>query len=145
MRQHEEEFENLLELTEACDDAAFIRNVEYSHPRSDDRSEPKGFIRGNTHNGPVLEVRITKKKKHFNRHGIEIKIDSTQKDGLQSWIVISRSTDKYVTDNSEKKIGAATQRKVEELPEDIRVGEAGEDAGSIRKVSLRQSFVTRLG
>ena len=44
-------------------------------------------IRGNTKIGPVLEVMVTK---HFDRYGIEIKIDSVKKDGTQSWMVISR-------------------------------------------------------
>ena len=43
----------------------------------------------------VLEINITK---HIDRHGIEIKIDSMQKDGSQFWIVNSRCIDKYVTE-----------------------------------------------
>ena len=38
----------------------------------------------------ILEVKITRQ---FDHHGIEIKIDSLQKDGTQSWIVITRSID----------------------------------------------------
>ena len=98
-------------IFEACDDARFVRNVfprqfrhtihgthlaaygyasscrEHSHPRNDHTSEPKRFIRGNTKIGSILEVTIAK---HFDRHGIEIKIDFMQKHGTQSWIVISR-------------------------------------------------------
>ena len=36
--------------------------------------------------------------KNFDRYGIEIKIDSVRNDGTQSWVVISRSVDKYVTE-----------------------------------------------
>ena len=60
----------------------------YSHPRNDHRSEPKGAYRGNTKNGPVLEVKVTG---HFDRCGLGIQIDSVGGDKkTQSWIVISR-------------------------------------------------------
>ena len=36
--------------------------------------------------------------KLFDRYKIEIKIDSGQEDGTQSWMVISRCVDKYVTE-----------------------------------------------
>ena len=73
VRQHEEKFGNCpedLQSRKACDDAGFARNVsqgqfvmtipdlegdgstcscrELTYPRSDERSQPKGFIRGNT-------------------------------------------------------------------------------------------------
>ena len=35
------------------------------------------------------------------RHGIEIRIDSTQNDGSQSWVVISRGMNKYLTEMPE--------------------------------------------
>ena len=87
MLQCDEKFENLredLQLTEACDDAGFIRNVSpgqffvtiHDIHRNDDRSEPEVLIRGNTKFGQVMEVKITK---HFDRQGIDIKIDSMQK------------------------------------------------------------------
>ena len=57
------------------------------------------FIRGNTKICPVLEVKVTK---HFDRHGIEIMTDCMQKDGTQSWIVISRDVNKYVTELPEE-------------------------------------------
>ena len=36
--------------------------------------------------------------KHFDRYGIEIKIDSVQEDGTQSWMVLSSGFHKYVND-----------------------------------------------
>ena len=122
VQQHKEKFENLaedLQLIKACDDAGCKRNVslgqlfatirdvqlegfccsnscrEYSHPRHDHRSEPEGAIRGSTKIGPVLEVKVTT---HFVRCVIEIKISSVSKNGTQSWIVISRSVSKKVTE-----------------------------------------------
>ena len=63
-------------------------------PRSDERSTPKGWSRGNTKIGPVLEVKVTY---HLYQHGIEIKVDS-MKNGSQSWIVICRRLNKYVNE-----------------------------------------------
>ena len=69
-----------LRVPEACNDAYFIRNVSLRHffvafhdiqltgidctiscreetfPPEEERSKPRGFIRGNTRIGPVLEV-----------------------------------------------------------------------------------------
>ena len=68
-------------------------------PRDDKRSKPKGWIRGNTKIGPVLEVKVTN---YLERDGIEVKIGSMQNDGSQSWIVISRGIIKYVTELPEE-------------------------------------------
>ena len=67
---------------------------EYTLPGDSDLSRPKGWIRGNTEIGPALEVTVTY---HRGRYGIEIRIDSMQNDGSQSWVVISRGMNKYVT------------------------------------------------
>ena len=48
-----------------------------------------------TNIGFVQEVLVTK---HSNRYGIEIKIDCPTNDGTQSWVVISRDVEKYVTE-----------------------------------------------
>ena len=49
--------------------------------------------------GPVLEFKVTN---FLERCGIEVKIDSVQHDGTQSWIVISRGINKYVTELPEE-------------------------------------------
>ena len=59
----------------------------------------KDGFRGNTNIGPVLEVKVTH---HLYQYGIEIKVDSMQNDGSQSWIVISRGLNKYVNDLREE-------------------------------------------
>ena len=110
-------------MTKACDDAGVIRNVppgqffvtthdiqlagfgcasscrESTFPRDDRRSKLIGLVRRNTRIEPVLEVKGTN---HLERNGVEIKIDSMQKDGTQSWIVISRSVNKHVTELPEE-------------------------------------------
>ena len=112
VRQQQEKIEKLpedLQLTNACDDA-FKGNVsprQFSVTNHDIHLMPSIFeyqirtekmIRGNTRIGPLLDVNITE---HSDRHGIEIKIDSTQKDGTKSWKVISKDIGKYVTELSE--------------------------------------------
>ena len=68
---------------------------EYTLPRDDKASEPKGWIRGNTRIGPVLEV--TTSFQHF-MYGIEVRIESVNKDNSHSWVRISYGTVRYVND-----------------------------------------------
>ena len=68
---------------------------EYTLPRDDKASQPKGWIRGNMRIGPVLEV--TTSFQHF-KYGLEIRIESVNKDNSHSWVRISYGTVKYVND-----------------------------------------------
>ena len=68
---------------------------EYTLPRDDKASQPKGWIRGNMRIGPVLEV--TTSFQHF-KYGIEIRINSVNQDDSHSWVRISYGTVKYVND-----------------------------------------------
>ena len=72
---------------------------EYTLPRDDRASQPKGWIQGNMRIGPVLEV--TTSFQHF-RYGIEIRIKSVNQDNSHSWVRISYGTVKYVIDSIEK-------------------------------------------
>ena len=60
---------------------------EYTLPRDEDSSEPKGRIRGNTKIGPVLQ----------GKFGVEIRIGSLNKDHSHSWVRISHGLNKLVT------------------------------------------------
>ena len=71
---------------------------EYTLPRDDPASQPKGWIRGNTRNGPVLEV--TTSFQHF-KYGIEIRIESVNQDNSHSWVRISYGTVKYVVESNQ--------------------------------------------
>ena len=55
---------------------------EYTLPRDDQASQPKGWIQGNMRIGPVLEV--TTSFQHF-KYGIEIRIKSVNQDDSHSW------------------------------------------------------------
>ena len=66
---------------------------EYTLPRYDPASEPKGCIQGNTRIGPVLEV--TTSFQHF-KFGVEVRIQSMKEDNSHSWVRISYGTIRYV-------------------------------------------------
>ena len=68
---------------------------EYTLPRDDEASQPKGWIRGNTRIGPVLEV--TTSFQHV-KYGIEVRIESVNKDNSHSSVRISYGTVRYVND-----------------------------------------------
>ena len=70
---------------------------EYTLPRDDWGSQPKGWIQGNLRIGPVLEV--TTSFQHF-KYGIEIRIKSVGQDNSQSWVRISYGTNKCVIDSN---------------------------------------------
>ena len=55
---------------------------EYTLPRDDPASQPKGWIQSNMRIGPVLEV--TTSFQHF-KYGIEIRIESVNQDDSHSW------------------------------------------------------------
>ena len=69
---------------------------EHTLPREDKASQPKGWIRGNMRIGLVLEV--TTSFQHF-KYGIEIRIESVNKDNSHSWVRISYGAVKYVNDS----------------------------------------------
>ena len=67
---------------------------EYTLPRDEETSEPKGWIRGNTKIGPVLEVTTCCLQ---GKYGVEIRIMSMNKDNSHSWVRISHGLNKLVT------------------------------------------------
>ena len=71
-----EDIEEFLQFTEpvAC--------REYTLPRDEKSSDPKGWIRGNTEIGPVLEVTTSYLQ---GKSGVEIRIDCVNKDNSHSW------------------------------------------------------------
>ena len=120
-QQYEERIEKLSQqdkLSKFCMDAGFLSVVEngqyfmtkdtgdftqfntvacreYTLPREDSTSQPKGWIQGNTKIGPVLEV--TTSYLH-GKHGVEIRIMSLSRDNTHSWVRISHGSNKFVMD-----------------------------------------------
>ena len=64
---------------------------EYTLPRSDESSQPIGWIHGNIRIGPVLEITTSCL---FGKHGIEIRIWSLSEDNSQSRVRISHGSNK---------------------------------------------------
>ena len=72
---------------------------EYTLPRVEKSSDPKGWIRGNTKIGPVFEVTTSYLPGNY---GVEISIESVNKDNSHSWVRLSHGLNKLVTDLSNK-------------------------------------------
>ena len=70
---------------------------EYTLPRSDGLSQPKGWIQGNTKIRLVLEVTTSCL---YGKHGVEIRIWSLSEDNTQSCVRISHGSNKFVIDSN---------------------------------------------
>ena len=68
---------------------------EYTLPRDEKSTDPKGWVQGNTKIGPVLEVSTSYLQ---GKYGVEIRIESVNKDNSHSWVRISHRLNKLVTD-----------------------------------------------
>ena len=72
---------------------------EYTLPRDESLSDPKGWIRVNTNIGPVLEVTTSYLQGNYR---VEIRMESVNKDHSHSWVRISHGLSKLVTDLTNK-------------------------------------------
>ena len=72
---------------------------EYTLPREEDASQPKGWIQGNSKIGPVLEVATSYLR---GKHGVEIRIMSLSRDNTHSWVRTSHGSNKFVMDLNNK-------------------------------------------
>ena len=70
---------------------------EYTLPREDGSSQPRGWIQGSTKIGPVLEV--TTSCLH-GKHVVEIRIWSLSGDNTQSWVRIFHGSNQFVIDSN---------------------------------------------
>ena len=119
LQRYEERIELLSQenkVSKFCMDAGFIHVVEvgqyfmtkhtgeqfvaracreYTLPRNDESSQPKGWIQGNTRH--VLEITTSYL---YGKHGIEIRFWSLSEDNSQSWVRISHGSNKFVIDSN---------------------------------------------
>ena len=72
---------------------------EYTLPRDEKSSDPKGRTRGNTKIEPAPEATNSHSQ---GKHGVEFRIESLNKDNSHSWVRISHGLSKLVTDLSNK-------------------------------------------
>ena len=70
---------------------------EYTLPRSDESSQAKGWIQGNTKIGPVLVVTTSCL---YGKHGVEIRIWSLSEDNTHSWVRISHGSTEFMIDSN---------------------------------------------
>ena len=106
LQQYGERIERLSKqdkfMTKDTADLSQFRAVtcrEYTLPREEPASQPKGWIQGNTTIGPVFEVATS--YLHCE-NGVEIRIMSMNKDNSHSWVRLSHGSNKLVTDLSNK-------------------------------------------
>ena len=85
---------------------------EYTLPRDGKSSDPKGWIRGNTKIGPVLEVTTSYLQ---GKYGVEFRIESVNKDISHSWVRISHGLNKLVTDLSNNKENDNNEQETSEM------------------------------
>ena len=76
---------------------------EYTLPREEEASQPKGSIQGNTKIGPVSEVATSYL---HGKYGVEIRIWSLNRDNTHSWVRISHGSNRFVINlsNNEQEI-----------------------------------------
>ena len=129
LQQYGEQIENLSQqdkVSKFCMDAGFLSVVEngqyfmtkdtadltqfhavacreYTLPREDGASQPKGRIQGNSKIWPVLEVATSYL---HGKYGVETRIGSLNRDNTHSWIRISHGSNKLVMklNNNEQEI-----------------------------------------
>ena len=126
LQQYGERIEKLShqdKLSKVCTDAGFLTFVEVGQyfmtkdtqefsqftntvacredtlPRNEEASEPKGWIRGNTKNGPVLEVATCCL---HGKYVVEIRIMLKNENNSHSWVGISHGLKKLVTNLNNK-------------------------------------------
>ncbi len=85
---------------------------EYTLPRDEKSSDPKGWIRENTKIGPVLEVTTSYLQGKF---GAEIRMESVNKDNYHSWVRISHGLNKLVTGLSNNKEDDNNEQETSEM------------------------------
>ena len=85
---------------------------EYTLPRDETLPDPKGWIRGNTKIGPVLEVTTSYPQ---GKYGVEIRNESVNKDNSHSWVRISHGLNKLVTDLSNDKKNDNNEQETSEM------------------------------
>ena len=104
-------------MTKDTGDFRQFRSVacrEYTLPRDDPASQPKGWIQGNMRIGPVLEV--TTSFQNY-KYGIEIRIWSVGQDNSQSWVRISYGTIKYVIDSNQNNTEIPADPQEDQVPQ----------------------------
>ena len=89
---------------------------EYTLPRDEKSSDPKGWIQGNTQIGPVLEVTTSYLQ---GKYGVEIRIESVNRDSSHSWVRFPHGLNKLVTNLIDKEYDDNEQETSETKSEEF--------------------------
>ena len=95
---------------------------EYTLPRDEKSTDPKGWIRGNTRFGPALEVTTGYLQ---SKYGVEIRIEFVNKDNSNSRVRVSHGLNKLVTDLIDKEYDDNEQETSETKTEECIFVENG--------------------
>ena len=85
---------------------------EYTLPRDEKSSDPKGWIRGSAKIGPVLGVTTSNLQ---GKYGVEIRNEHVNKDNSHSWVRISHGLNQLVTDLSNNKENDNNEQETSEM------------------------------
>ena len=85
---------------------------EYTLSRDEKSSDTKGWIRGNTKIGPVLEVT---NRYLQGKYGVEIRIESVNKDNAHSWVIISHGLNNLSNKEDDDNEQETSEMKFEEF------------------------------
>ena len=108
---------------------------EYTLPKDEDSSEPKGWIIGNTKIGTVLEVATCCLQ---GKYGVEIRIKSVNKDNSHSCVRISHGLNKLATNLSNNK-QETSEMQFEEYAFKLNAGEFASRSKAKAKPQRRYS------
>ena len=139
LQRYQERIEKLSQqdrVISICTDAGFLKTVEvgqyfmtkdseelsqftdsvacreYTLPRDEKSSDPKGWIRVKTKIGPVLEVTTSYLQ---GEYGVEIRIESIDKENSHSWVRISHGLNKLVTELGNSKENDNNEQETSEM------------------------------
>ena len=124
-------------MTKDTGDFRQFRSVacrEYTLPRDDRASQPKGWIQGNMRIGPVLEV--TTSFQNY-KYGIEIRIWSVGQHNSQSWVRISYGTIKYVIDSNQNNTEIPADSHEDHMPQNKYQGCCSQIKGKSKTTTER--------
>ena len=107
---------------------------EYTLPRDDPASQPKGWIQGNIRIEPVLEVTTIFQN---YKHGIEIRIWCVGQDNSQSWVRISYGTNKYVIDSNQNSTEIPADPHEDQAPQTSNQGYCSQIKGKSKTTTER--------
>ena len=111
---------------------------EYPLPLDEKSTDPKGWIRGNTKIGPVLEDTTSYLQ---GKYGVEIRIESVNKDNFLSWVRISHGLNKLVTDLIDKEYDDNEQESCETKTEVFAFASRSKAKAKPRRPSTTCSYL----